>query len=68
VSDANEQRNGAQEAASDNTVNVRNDEQQNNLEEEYKQLIAELEQQVASTRRSELLTQEDYAIQINAQG
>lgn len=68
MSDANEQRNGAQEAASDNTVNVRNDEQQNNLEEEYKQLIAELEQQVASTRRSELLTQEDYAIQINAQG
>lgn len=38
------------------------------FEAEFNNWIIELEEQAESTRQSELLTQEDFAIQINAQG
>lgn len=41
---------------------------QASFQSEFGNWVAEMEKQVESTRQSELLTQNDYAIQINAQG
>ena len=69
VSDANEKNNGARGAESnEDMVKVNDNEERREFAEEFNGWIVELEQQIESTRRSELLTQEDYAIQINAQG
>lgn len=69
MSDAKEEKNGARRAGGKRLMSMANEKKRRKeFEEEFNRWISELEQQIESTRRSELLTQEDYAIQINAQG
>jgi hypothetical protein len=69
VSDAAEKDQGAREAEGSKSMSkVSESKERKEFVEEFNEWMKKLEEQKASTRRSELLTQEDYAIQINAQG
>lgn len=68
MSDAEEGKRAEREAEGSKIVSSNNQtEDRRKFEEEFSRWIAEMEEQMESTRRSEQLTQEDFAVRINAQ-
>ncbi len=61
------QRDSQENAKTDSMTKERNKEQQEKFEEDFSRWVVQMEGEIESTRRSEQLTQADFAIRINAQ-